>query len=151
MWSSPVEVLIAEHPAYLAQIAAYDTRWEETLGEAIAGTVAVLDRLRRSGNVRLLALTNWSQEKFPIARTRFEFLDWFEAIVVSGEERVAKPDPEIFERLKTRFDLRPERTLFIDDAPCSVAAAKKSGFETELFHSPDALARRLEAFGLLRS
>ncbi len=63
----------ARHPQHAALIKAFDSRWEEMLAGPIHGTVALLDSLRQRG-VPLYGLTNWSQEKFPIARARFDFL-----------------------------------------------------------------------------
>ncbi len=65
---------------------------------------------------RLVALSNWSAETFPLARERFEFLAWFEEIVLSGDVGVNKPDRRIFEYLAERFDIEPKATLFIDDS-----------------------------------
>lgn len=150
-WAQAVGVLAAQWPQYAQQIAAYDTRWLETLGEAKRDTVQLLDALRKRGDVRLIALTNWSQEKFPLARPRFPFLAWFEGIVVSGEEGMAKPDAAIFERLRTRYGLVPAQTLFIDDSPRNVRAAAELGYQAVQFESADALARELQGRGLLEA
>ena len=89
-------------------ILAYHQRWPEMLGSDIPETVELLKELKEQG-LRLYALTNWSHETFPVARSRFAFLDCFEGIVVSGEERLIKPDPTIFQRLLTRYDIAPQR------------------------------------------
>ena len=83
------------------------------------------------------------------ARDRFEFLDWFEGIVVSGEERVAKPDPRIFAVLLERFGLDPAATLFIDDAERNVAAARDAGMHAVVFTGADELRRVLADAGVL--
>ena len=148
-WREAVDGLSATFPDERARIAAFDARWPETLGGALEGTVALLDALRREAGVRLFALTNWSQSKFPLARERFDFLQWFEGIVVSGEEGMAKPDAAIFERTCQRFGLVPARTLFIDDAPRNVEAARALGWQAVRFESPAQLADALRAYGLL--
>lgn len=150
-WDQAVDELVARFPDRAEQIRAYHHRWEETLGQSLPDTVDLLESLRDAGHVRLIALTNWSQEKFPIARERFPFLSWFEQIMVSGDERIAKPDAEIFNRLRDRFSLVPSETLFIDDAPRNVDAAGRLGFQTILFQSPDQLASELRNRGVLRS
>ena len=78
----------------------------------------------------LFALTNWSADLFPVALDRFDFLDLFEDIVVSGEEGVAKPDPEIFEVLEERVSHRAglDDCIFIDDSPANVVAAAEQGW-----------------------
>ncbi len=138
----------ARHPEYAVLIAAYDARWDEMLGGAIEESVVLLDALRRRG-AALYALTNWSKDKFPVARARFDFLDWFEGIVVSGEEGVAKPDAAIFHRLLERYGLEPRTTLFIDDTAINVEAARDLGFQIHHFRSPGALHETLEGLNLI--
>jgi 2-haloacid dehalogenase len=139
--------LVERHPEHAAAIAAYRERWPEMLGGDIPGAVALLADLRAAG-VPLYALTNWSAETFGYARERFEFLDWFSGVVVSGEERMVKPDPRIFRLLLDRFGLAPDATLFVDDSPANVAAARELGLDAVRFRDPDRLRRDLRARGL---
>jgi 2-haloacid dehalogenase len=149
-WAEAVAELSAKHPARRELIEAFHERWLETLGDPIAGTVEVLRDARDAG-LRLLALTNWSGETFPIARQqeRMAFLDWFEGIVVSGDEGIAKPDPRIFERLMERYALDPATALYIDDMPHNVTAAQALGFRAVRFTSPEALRADLVRLGVL--
>ena len=147
-WAEAVEELASRHPDRRDLITAYWERWHETLGDAIAPTVAILDELR-CDSVRLVALTNWSGETFPIARPRFPFLDWFEGIVVSGDERLAKPDPRIFELVLTRYRLDRATTLFIDDSQENVRAAADLGLIAIRYLDAETLRRDLRGFGLL--
>ena len=147
-WAEAVEDLAARFPDERPLIEAYHRRWEETLGGAIDGTVEVLSDLRER-DVRLLALSNWSAETFPIARDRYPFLAWFEAIVVSGEIGVAKPDVRIFEALIERHRIEPPRTAFVDDTEANVAVAEELGFIGLRFTDPEALRADLERLGLL--
>jgi 2-haloacid dehalogenase len=147
-WAEAVEMLASEHPEKRDLITAYWQRWQEMLGDAIAPTVKILDELRGTG-VRLLALTNWSAETFPITRPRFPFLEWFDGIVVSGELRLAKPDPRIFRRLIEDYELDPAATVFIDDSPANVAAAATLGIIALRFEDAATLRRDLAGLGLL--
>ena len=97
----------------------------------------------------LYALTNWSHETFPLARQRFRFMEAFLGIVVSGEERLIKPDPAIFQRLLSRYGLDPARTVYIDDAPRNVAAAARLGMHALHFRDPATLRDELCRAGLL--
>lgn len=142
-----VAELQAAHPDRAGLIAAYIERWPEMLGGPIGGTVDILRRLR-ARNVRVLALSNWSPETFPFALERYEFLAWFEGRVISGDEGVAKPDPEMFRILCDRYDVAPGRTVFVDDNPVNVGAAAELGFHTVHFVGPGDLADRLVALGL---
>ena len=143
-----VELLIAQHPQHAAEIRAYDLRWAEMLGGPIKETVAMLAELRGRA-VPLFALTNWSAEKFPLARARFGFLEWFDGIIVSGEERIKKPDPRIFRLAIERFGLTPAQTLYVDDSTRNIAAAEQLGLCTHHFVEATALRRVFVAAHLL--
>lgn len=147
-WDDAVAHLSARFPHRAQLIAAYPARFADSLVGSFDDTVAILRELRGAG-VRLLALTNWAAESFRHARERFEFLEWFEGIVVSGEERVAKPDPRIFQILIERYGLDPRRTLFVDDAAPNVAAAEAVGLRATLFSDADQLRRELTSLQLL--
>ena len=114
-WEEAVQILVAKHPEHRELIEAYWHRWQETLGDAIAPTVEILDELRGKGT-RLIALSNWSAETFPIARPRYPFLEWFDGIVISGDVKMAKPDPRIFRHVLDEYGLDPAATVFIDDS-----------------------------------
>jgi len=143
-----VELLLARHPQHADEIRAYDTRWGDMLKGAIEESVAILGALRALG-VPIFALTNWSAEKFPLTRERFAFLEWFDGILVSGEERLKKPDPRIYRLAVQRFGLEPTETLYIDDAEANVTAAALLGFKTHRFVEAPALRSLLVACGLL--
>ena len=143
-----VAELVERHPEHAANIAAYHERWPEMVAGDIPGTVEVLAELRAAG-VPLYALTNWSAETFAITRGRFEFLEWFDGLLVSGEERVTKPDPAIFRLLLDRFGLDPAATVFVDDSEANVAAARRLGIDAIRFTGPEDLRRELVARRLL--
>ncbi|RDI98156.1 HAD family phosphatase [Dyella solisilvae] len=147
-WVEATAVLRRQFPEHAALIDAYHLRWEETLVGPIEGSVAVLAALKQRG-VRLLALTNWSQETFPIARQLYPFLGWFEGIVVSGEERLVKPDLRIYQRLLDRYAVDPRTALYIDDSARNVIAAEALGMHGWLFRDADGLREHLLELGLL--
>lgn len=146
-WQEAIEEAIARHPDQEALIRAYRERWEEMLGGAIEDTVAILDELHANG-IRLLALTNWSAETFPIALERFEFLQRFEGILVSGVEGVIKPSPEIFQLLASRYDVDSTRAAFIDDHRPNIEGAQREGFHAVQFFDAAQLRKDLVALGL---
>lgn len=137
--------LFPEHAPLIAQ---WHLGWPQMLRAEIPETVQMLSELRERG-VQLFALTNWSAETFPLARARYPFLAWFKDIVVSGEVALAKPDPRIFELTIQRTGLDPARTLFTDDSPRNVEAARACGLKAELFTGPQPLRATLEALQLL--
>jgi 2-haloacid dehalogenase len=147
-WSEAVEELAVRHPEKRELIEAYWRRWPETLGGAIEPTVAVLRDLRAT-DVRLYALSNWSAETFPIARPRYPFLDWFDGIVISGQEGLIKPDARIFAVLLERYEIHPSQTVFIDDHVPNVDAAAALGMWALRFTDADRLRGDLRGLGLL--
>jgi 2-haloacid dehalogenase len=146
--SEAVASLSEEFPHHAELIAAFYDRWWETVGGPIEESVAILRSLRDDG-VRLYALTNWSGETFPMARQAFDFLSWFEGIVVSGEERVIKPDPQIYQVLFDRHDIEAADAVFIDDSKPNVDAAAGLGMTALHFSSPQQLRDDLGRLGLL--
>jgi len=145
-WAEAVAERIALHPEWQEEIAAYDTRWLEMVPGAIAGTVAILERLREAG-VPTYAITNFSAEKFLVARERFPFLRGFEDVVVSGEVGLVKPDPEIFALFLKRNGLDSGDCLFVDDVAANIATAQAAGFVAHQFTTPEAFAGVLRAHG----
>ena len=134
-------------PHWREHILAYRAQFDRSLVGDIADSVAVLRDLHAAG-VRLFALTNWSAELFPVARHRFDFLGLFEDIVVSGEERLAKPDPEIFEVLAARTGVPLAASVFIDDKPENVDAARSAGLDALVFVDDGTLRTQLRERGL---
>lgn len=149
-WKDAIEELTAKYPHYSQEIESYWHQWPRMLGGPITGTVQILEELAGHYPYRLLALTNWSAETWPHALERFDFLHKFEGILVSGQEKMKKPDPAIYERLISRYQLIPQSTLFIDDNPGNVQAAKASGMEAVQFTTPEDLRAYLFRLGVMR-
>ncbi|MBF9253105.1 HAD family phosphatase [Pontibacter sp. 172403-2] len=145
------ELLVAKHPDKEENIRAYYGRWDEMLGGAIEGTVEILKELKDSGKYKLLALTNWSAETFPVAQERYDFLNWFDGIVVSGTEKNRKPFASFYQLLLERHDVKPEEAIFIDDNLRNIKAAEQLGIPSIHFTSPEQLRARLEEEGILSS
>jgi len=135
-------------PQYEEGIRMYYGRWEEMLGNAIEGTVDVLHKLIADPNYRVIALTNWSAETFPVALARFDFLHLFEGIVVSGTEKMRKPFPEIYHLALDRYGFKASETVFIDDNHRNIAASSALGIQSILFKNPDDLERDLKEKGI---
>lgn len=140
--------LTLDHPAHTEMIDAWFQRHGEMSAGPISGTVEILAGLR-ARNVPLYALSNWSAETFPTALKRFEFLRWFDGILLSGEVRLIKPDPRIFHHFFETFPVDAAQSVFIDDMPQNVAAANALGMHGILFTGPSALRDELINIGLL--
>jgi 2-haloacid dehalogenase len=143
------EILVSRFPEHEELIRAFYGRWDEMLGEAFHDTVEIFKRLKESGKYKIYALTNWSAETFPVAAAKFEFLNWFDGIVVSGEEKMRKPTPEFYHILLDRYRVKPEEALFIDDNYRNILAAEKIGINCIHFTSAEQLDEELTQAGLL--
>ena len=143
-------ILIEKYPLYQPEIEAYYGRWTEMLGGEISGTVDVLEELKTSRKYRLYALTNWSAETFPEALKRYEFLQYFKEILVSGKEGMKKPSAEIYQLALSRFGIDPATAIFIDDSAKNVAGAEAVGIQSIHFKSAEQLRQDLTKLGVLR-
>jgi 2-haloacid dehalogenase len=141
--------LSEKFPDYAALISAWGNRFGETITEPVPGVHAIVEALDEAG-VPLFAITNFSADFWKpfVARER-EFFSRFRDIVVSGEEKLLKPDPALYYRALDRFGLKPAAALFVDDRAINVEGAEAVGMHGHLFTGAENLRRRLEADGLL--
>lgn len=146
-YAEAIAALVSEYPLHAHAIRAYDTRWQEMVPGAIAENVALLERLRARGTPDY-AITNFSREKWADSIVRFPFLAGFRDAVVSGHERVVKPDPTIFRLLLARQRLDPADCVFIDDSAANIATAEALGFATVHYDPSVDLAAALSRLGL---
>lgn len=142
------DILSKKFPDHEELIRQFEPRWPETIGPEITGTSTILAELAARG-IRLFALTNFSAEKWPEFRKSYAFTRHFRGVVVSGEEGLIKPDPRIFKLTIERFDLKPARTIFVDDRADNVAAAEKLGMIGHQFFNPESLHQFLAQESLL--
>lgn len=140
--------LVKQFPEHENLIRMYYGRWEEMLGDSISGTVAILKKLIDNPNYSVVALTNWSAETFPIALKKFDFLHWFEGIVVSGTEQTRKPFSDIYQTTLDRFKIDPKTAIFIDDNLRNIRGAEALGINGIQFTNPKQLANSLESYGI---
>jgi 2-haloacid dehalogenase len=121
-------ILQNEFPEHVAKIQLYYDQWEKMIKGCIPQNVTVLRELKEK--YKLYGLTNWSAETFPIVFKRYSFFKLFDGIVISGEEKLIKPDKKIFELMLERYQLEAGNSLFIDDNLNNIQAAKELGFAT---------------------
>lgn len=142
------ELLVNEHPEWESEIRAFYGRWEEMLGGPIHETVDLLRELRDREEHRLLALTNWSGETFPVALSKYDFLHWFEGIVVSGDEKTRKPFADIYKILLDRYEVDAPKAIFIDDSLKNVEGAEAVGIKGIHFQGTEQLKETLREWGI---
>ena len=144
--SEAIRTLQERHPKYRNEIRLYYDEWTTMLGGPIEHNVALLKPLK--SNYRLFGLTNWSAETFPIAYGLYPFFKEFEGIVISGEERLAKPDERIYQVLLERYKVVADECLFIDDNLRNIRAASALGFHTVHLNNDARLKTELEQLGI---
>ena len=125
----------------------YDSYWDRSITGPIDGSVAILRTLKDAGTP-LFGITNYPAEKFAVARQQFDFLNLMQDVVVSGEEKMIKPDPAIYTCLLDRNGLAADDCIFIDDSPRNIDAANALGIDGILFTGPDELGKALRDRGL---
>jgi 2-haloacid dehalogenase len=134
-------------PKYKKLIKMFYGRWEEMLKGEIGETVEILHKLKRK-KIKLIALTNWSAETFPVAVKKFKFLKLFDGIVVSGKVKMLKPFPEIYNYTLKKYGLIANKSIFIDDRISNVDGAIKCGINGIQFVSPKNLIIALKKYGI---
>ena len=141
--------LSALHPEHAELIAAWGPRFNDTVPHAVPGMLELVRELDAAG-VPLFAITNFSGEFWPawVAQHR-ELFDRFRDVVVSGDEKLVKPDPAIYALALKRFGLQPSDAVFVDDSPANVAGARDAGIHAVLFTTAEAFRAELVRFGLL--
>ncbi len=148
-FATAVAALSEQYPKYAEYIHAYDSRWSEMISGPIDETVAIFKALKDQGTP-CYALSNWSDEKFQPTRARYDFLNWFDGLVISGQIGIIKPDPRIYQHLIAKFAVKPETAIFVDDLPRNIAAAREFGMEGITFTSPEDLRKRLVELKVLQ-
>lgn len=121
-------VLQEQYPEYRKEIAMYYGRWDEMLGGIIEENVKLIKPLKEKYNV--YGLTNWSAETIPIAMERYDFFKDLDGMVVSGAEKIIKPDPQLYRILLERYGIQAGESLFIDDNYANIKTAQQLGFQT---------------------
>lgn len=143
-----VSEMAARHPEYAGEIEMWHDNWIEMASPAIDHSVELLLALKARG-IPVFALTNFGVGTLEIADRYHVFLKEFDRRFVSGELKVMKPAPGIYELVERESGIAPERLLFTDDKPENIAAAAARGWRTHLFDGPEGWARALVEEGLL--
>lgn len=139
---------LMQFPEFRDEILAFDTRFDEMLGEPITETMAVIEELHGK-NVPLYALTNMPQEKVEMVFSKIPVFSYMRDVIISGDEKIVKPDPAIYQLTLRRLGLPAEAVFFTDDNAANIRAATAMGFVTHLFDRPETLRPALVNAGVL--
>lgn len=146
--SKATEERVAMFPEYEDLIRMYYGRWEEMLGYTHEDTLEILENVVNNPNYHVYALTNWSGETFPVALQKFPWLQWFEGILVSGDEGMRKPYKEIYELMLSRYNINPHEAVFIDDSLKNVEGSEAVGIKGIHFTNASSLKKELRTLGI---
>lgn len=133
-FAEAIEEKIAEHPDWEKEIRMYWNEWDKMLGGIVEGMEEWICELKDAG-YGLYGLSNWSTETFPLAKNKYRIFNLLDGTVMSGEEKIAKPDLRIYQTLLDRYGLKADECVFIDDRPENIAAAQKVGIHGIAFES----------------
>jgi 2-haloacid dehalogenase len=134
----------AMFPKYAEPLKLYQTKWMDTMGEEIPGMFELIKSLKDNGFPVIYGLTNWSAETFPTVQKKYRIFSLIDNIVVSGEVKQLKPNPEIFHTLLNKYNLKAEESLFIDDNLKNVEGAKAVGINALRFENAEKLRQDLK-------
>ena len=134
-------------PHYANLFQAYHDHWKDSIGDAFTGTVDILKRLKQTG-YPLYGLSNWSAETFPFARKKYDFFEMFDDMVISADVGFVKPEPEIYDLMLEKIGRPASECVFIDDSKANIEQAKRMGFVTIHFTSPEQLEDELTQMGI---
>ncbi len=141
-------IQVQKFPDWERELRAYYDNWHVMLKSEIPQNVEVLRKLSKT-DYHLYGLTNWSEETFPYALENYDFFQLFDGkIVVSGTEKLIKPDPKIWHLLLERYNIQANESLFIDDNPKNIEMAKTLGFHTVQVYADTNLEQELIDIGL---
>jgi len=147
-FSEAISEFCSRMPQYCELIRAYDQRYEESITGPNWQTVEILRTLKETG-YPLYGLSNWPAEKWRLVRPKYAFFGWFDDILISGEVKLAKPDPRIFSLFLERIGRPAEQCLYIDDSDHNTEVAGQLGFQTIHFLSAEQLRKELDRRGIL--
>ena len=143
-FSVAVAERIAQFPDYEEGIRLYHTDWMKTMGEEIPGMYDLIKSLKENGFPVIYGLTNWSAETFPTVRKKYRIFEMIDYIVMSGEEKLLKPNPLLYKVLLDRYNLVAKECLFIDDNQANVDGAINVGIKSVRFEGVEKLKKDLK-------
>ena len=138
------EERVAQFPAWEKEIRMYFDRWVDMMGGPIPGMEALVREYKQRG-YGVWGLTNWSAETFPLVRDDYPVFKLLDGYVVSGVEKLLKPDARLYRVLLERYGLKAEECVFIDDNPNNTAGAEAVGIKGIVFQGAEQLRKQLDA------
>jgi len=139
------EEIIPKFPQYEKQIKMYYANHRKMIKGVFFDSIEILDKLKKN-NYFCYVLSNWSAETFVGMTEDYPFLKQFDGLLISGQDNLIKPDPAIYKLAIQRFDLDPEKTVFIDDKLENIETARKLNFNTIHLTNPETITININKF-----
>ena len=137
--------IIRKYPQYENLIKLYYPNHRKMIKGTFQSSIDILMKLKQD-NYECFVLSNWSSETFIDIPKEFKFMNNFDGLLISGEDKLAKPDPKIYLLAIDRFNLDPQNTVFIDDKLININAAKELGFKTIHLINPNIIEEEINKF-----
>ena len=137
--------LILKYPNYEREIKLYYPNHRKMIKDTYSGSIEILTELNKKKYL-CYVLSNWSAETFVGMKDDYTFLKKFNGMIISGEDKLVKPDHKIYELAISRFNLIPEQTIFIDDRIENIKAAKELKFNTIHLLDPNCIKEKINNF-----
>jgi len=137
--------LIRDFPRYKNEIRLYYKNHRKMFRKIFQKSIDVLFDLKNKG-YECYVLSNWSWETFQGMDKEYPFLKKFDGLIISGKEKLIKPEEKIYKLAINNFNLVPEETVFIDDKKENIEAAKKLGFLTIHLTNPEIIIQNINKF-----
>ena len=149
LFQRAIDERVKEFPEWRAWLQMWRDEWPTMMRGLVSDAVDIFHEVvqrKNAGSVKgVFALSNWEANTFKIARARFPFLEQFDGRLISGEERLIKPDPAFYKVLETRYGVNPKRAIFIDDLLKNTQVAEGLGYQVHLFESAELLRADLRS------
>tara|TARA_B100000073_G_scaffold71546_1_gene53219 strand:+ start:289 stop:882 length:594 start_codon:yes stop_codon:yes gene_type:complete len=137
--------LIPKFPHYEKEIKMYYKNHRKMIRGVFEESVDILKKLKDK-NYDCYVLSNWSAETFEGMTDDYPFLKLFDGLLISGEDKLIKPDHAIYQLARDRFNLNPEETVFIDDKLENIQAAQEMNFKTIHLTDPNIIKTEIKKF-----
>lgn len=126
-----MEEIIQMNPQFESEIRMFEEHYTEIVTEEVEGMSELLTRLKAEG-YKLYGLTNWCSKVYSTIQ-QFEIFKLLDGYIISSEEKVIKPEPEIYQRLFDKFNLHPEECIFTDDRAINIEGGEQLGMKGIVF------------------
>jgi putative hydrolase of the HAD superfamily len=141
------KIYLAQFPEEQDILKPFFANWIDYL-TPIYENVNILKILKQK-DFKIYILSNAMVEAYNVVRKRYDFFSLVDGEIISGIEKVGKPEPSIYKLLIKRYNLVPEESLFLDDVLANLRPAKKLGINTIWINPQTDIRAELRDFDII--